>query len=109
MCNKYEQRLTIFDWVEEIILDNKNVTFTSALGILLPAMIFVTVIASFFSKLNHYPVIQSMFYGFRPIVTSLILFSAISLALSNHMIAPNFSWHTINFLLIFGLSLFALM
>ncbi|MEP9405378.1 chromate transporter [Peribacillus frigoritolerans] len=82
---------------------------SSALGILLPAIIFVTVIATFFSKLNHYPVIQSMFYGLRPIVTSLIIFAAISLALSNQMIAPDFSWHTISLLLVFGLSLFALM
>ncbi|MFJ7469492.1 chromate transporter [Peribacillus frigoritolerans] len=82
---------------------------SSALGILLPAIIFVTVIATFFSKLNHYPVVQSMFYGLRPIVTSLIIFAAISLAFSNHMIAPDFSWHTISLLLVFGLSLFALM
>ncbi|MGE7591706.1 chromate transporter [Peribacillus frigoritolerans] len=82
---------------------------SSALGILLPAIIIVTVIATFFSKLNHYPVVQSMFYGLRPIVTSLIIFAAISLALSNHMIAVNFSWHTISLLLVFGLSLFALM
>lgn len=82
---------------------------SSALGILLPAIIFVTVIATFFSKLNHYPVVQSMFYGLRPIVTSLIIFAAINLALSNHMIAVNFSWHTISLLLVFGLSLFALM
>lgn len=81
---------------------------SSALGILLPAIIFVTVIATFFSKLNHYPVVQSMFYGLRPIVTSLIIFAAISLALSSHMIAVNFSWHTISLLLVFGLSLFAL-
>ncbi|MEI2472037.1 chromate transporter, partial [Peribacillus frigoritolerans] len=54
---------------------------SSALGILLPAIIIVTVIATFFSKLNHYPVVQSMFYGLRPIVTSLIIFAAISLAL----------------------------
>jgi chromate transporter len=82
---------------------------SSALGILLPAIIIVTVIATFFSKLNHYPVIQSMFYGLRPIVTSLILFAAISLALSNQMISPDLSWHTISLILVFGLSLFALM
>ncbi|MED4696560.1 chromate transporter [Peribacillus frigoritolerans] len=82
---------------------------SSALGILLPAIIIVTVIATFFSKLNHYPVVQSMFYGLRPIVTSLIIFAAIRLALSNHMIAVNVSWHTISLLIVFGLSLFALM
>lgn len=82
---------------------------SSVVGILLPAIIFVTVIATFFSKMNQYSVIQSMFYGLRPIVTSLILFAAISFALSNQMIALNFSWHTISLLLVFGLSLFALM
>ncbi|MDW7615656.1 chromate transporter [Peribacillus simplex] len=82
---------------------------SSALGILLPAIIIIIVIATFFSKLNHYPIIQSMFYGLRPIVTSLILFAAISFAISNHLIAMNFSWHTISLLLVFGLSLFALL
>ncbi|MFC9598940.1 chromate transporter [Peribacillus butanolivorans] len=84
-------------------------SISSALGILLPAIILVIVIATFFNKLNHYQVVQSMFYGLRPIVTSLILFAAISFAISNHMIALNFSWHSISLLLVFGLSLFSLL
>lgn len=80
----------------------------SAFGILVPALIFVIVIALFFSKLHHYPVVQSMFYGLRPIVTSLIIYAAISFALSNNMISLDISWHTLSLLLIFGLSLFAL-
>ncbi|MFP5115832.1 chromate transporter [Bacillaceae bacterium C204] len=81
----------------------------SALGILLPSIILVLIVATFFLKLNHYPIVNSMFYGLRPIVTGLILYAAIRFALSNNIISPNFTWHVLSLLLIFGLSLVALM
>jgi chromate transporter len=81
----------------------------SALGILLPAIILVIVIATFFTKFHHYPIVQSMFYGLRPIVTSLIIYAAISFALTNKLISLNVSWQTVSLLLVFGLSLFALL
>ena len=81
----------------------------AALGILLPAIILVIVVGTFFIKLHHNPVVQSMFYGLRPIVTSLVVYAAISFALSNNLIEPRISWQTISLLLIFGLSLFALL
>ena len=81
----------------------------SVLGILLPAIILVIVIATFFTKLHHYPIVQSMFYGLRPVVTSLIIYAAISFALTNKLISLNVSWQTVSLLLVFGLSLFALL
>lgn len=81
----------------------------SALGILLPAIILVIVVGTFFIKLHHYPVVQSMFYGLRPIVTSLVIYAAISFALSNNLINLDISWRTVSLLLIFGLSLIALL
>lgn len=81
----------------------------SALGILLPAIILVLIVATFFQKLNHYPIVQSMFYGLRPIVTSLIIYAALKFALSNHIISMDVSWQTISLLLVFGLSLAALL
>jgi chromate transporter len=81
----------------------------AALGILLPAIIIVAIVATFFLKLHHYPVVQSMFYGLRPIVTSLIIYAAIRFALSNHLVSLNISWQTMSLLLIFGLSLLALL
>ena len=45
----------------------------STLGTLLPAIIIVIFVATFFSRLNHLSIVHSMFYGLRPIVTSLSL------------------------------------
>lgn len=81
----------------------------STLGILLPSIILVLIVATFFLKLNHYPLVKSMFYGLRPIVTSLILYAAIRFALSNNIISQHFTWHTMTLLLVFGLSLLALL
>ena len=81
----------------------------SALGILLPAIILVIVVGTFFIKLHHYQVVQSIFYGLRPIVTSLVIYAAISFSLSNNLISPVISWKTVSLLLIFVLSLIALL
>ncbi|MEH6945292.1 chromate transporter [Bacillus sp. JJ722] len=81
----------------------------ATIGILLPAFLIVLLVATLFRKLNHYPLVQSMFYGLRPIVTSLIIFAALKFALSNNLISLHISWYTISLLIIFGLSLFALL
>ncbi|MFC0274834.1 chromate transporter [Metabacillus herbersteinensis] len=81
----------------------------SALGILLPSIMLVLIVATSFQKLNHYPIVKSMFYGLRPIVTSLIIYAALKFALSNNVISMNVSWHTLSLLLVFGLSLVALL
>ena len=80
----------------------------STAGILLPSLILVLIVATFFMKLHHHLIVQSMFYGLKPIVTSLILYAAISFALSNNLITLDVSLHTISLLFIFTLSLFAL-
>ncbi|WP_318615238.1 chromate transporter [Sporosarcina sp. YIM B06819] len=81
----------------------------SALGILLPAIVLVIVVGAFFIKLHHYQVVQSIFYGIRPIVTSLVIYAAIRFALSNNLVSQVISWKTVSLLLIFVLSLFALL
>ncbi|SMQ74767.1 chromate transporter [Bacillus sp. OV166] len=81
----------------------------SALGILLPSIILVLIVATCFLKLNHYPIVKSMFYGLRPIVTSLIFYAAVRFALSNNIISLHFTWHILSLLLVFGLSLVALL
>jgi chromate transporter len=81
----------------------------SALGILLPSIILVIGVATFFTKLHHYPIVKSIFYGLRPIVTSLIIYAAISFSISNNLFSLKVSWQTVSLLLIFGLSLFALL
>ncbi|WP_053362525.1 chromate transporter [Bacillus sp. FJAT-27251] len=81
----------------------------STLGILLPAILLVILVATFFSKLQHHQKVQDIFYGLRPIVTSLIIYAAISFALSNNLITVNVTWQTLSLLLIFCLSLLLLL
>ncbi len=76
----------------------------SAVAMLLPSIILVVIVASFFIKFHHHPIVQSIFYGLKPMVTSLIIYAAISFALSNQLITPNISFRTITSLLIFGFS-----
>ncbi|WP_256941247.1 chromate transporter [Bacillus sp. EAC] len=80
----------------------------SALGMLLPSFLLVLIVATCFQKLNQNPIVQSIFYGLRPIVTSLILFAAIKFALSNDLISTNLSFKSIGLFLIFILSFISL-
>ncbi|AZV45355.1 chromate transporter [Peribacillus asahii] len=81
----------------------------ATLGVLLPSIILVLVVATFFTKLQNYSIVQSIFYGLRPIVASLVIYAALSFALSNNLITINVSWHTVSLLFIFGLSLVLLL
>lgn len=81
--------------------------FISALGMVLPSLIIIFIMAAFFYRFNQYRLVKSAFYGLRPIITGLIIYAAINFALSNKVLAP-FSWNTLSLLLIFVLSLFAL-
>ncbi|MGG1677758.1 chromate transporter [Neobacillus sp. NRS-1170] len=80
----------------------------SAIAILIPSIILVILIASFFKRINDNKIVQSMFYGLKPIVTSLIIYASISFALSNHLLTFNISFRMVSLLVIFGLSLFVL-
>jgi chromate transporter len=80
----------------------------SAVAILLPSLFLVITAASFFIKLHHNPVVERMFYGLKPIVTSLIIFAALKFALANNLITFQVSFRYISTVIIFGLSLFAL-
>jgi chromate transporter len=85
-----------------------NGAIVSALAILLPSLILVITVSAFFIKLHHNPVVESMFYGLKPIVTSLIIYAAIKFALANNLITLDISFRSISLVIIFGLSLFAL-
>ena len=60
---------------------------TAALAMTLPSVLIVLLLASFFYKINEVPVVQSAFYGMRPIITALIIFAAFSFAQSNGLLA----------------------
>ncbi|MED4224480.1 chromate transporter [Neobacillus cucumis] len=82
---------------------------TSAIAILIPSLILVIIVSSFFLKFNHNPLVQSIFYGLKPLVTSLIIYAALTFALKNNLINLNISFQTVSLLLIFGFSLLALL
>jgi chromate transporter len=81
----------------------------SFVAMLLPSMILVITVATFLIKLHHNSVVEAMFYGLKPLVTSLIIFAAISFAGANQLVTLNTSFRSISLILIFGLSLFALL
>ncbi|MEH7254215.1 chromate transporter [Neobacillus niacini] len=79
----------------------------SALGMVLPSLSLILIIAAFFYKMNKHPLTKAAFYGLRPIITGLIVYAAINFAVSNGVIGA-ISFTTISLLLIFLLSLFSL-
>lgn len=81
----------------------------SAIAMLLPSMILVITVATFFIKLHHNSVVEAMFYGLKPLVTSLIIFAAISFIQANQLVTLNLSFRSVSLVIIFGLSLFALL
>ncbi|MGM7723329.1 chromate transporter [Metabacillus sp. Hm71] len=81
----------------------------STIAISLPSLLLILVIAMFLYKIHKNSLVKSAFYGLRPIVTSLILYAAIKLAISNGVLSASLSWDMITMLMIFGFSLTALL
>lgn len=79
----------------------------SALAMVLPSLLLVLLVALFFYKLNHNRIVQSAFYGLRPVVIGLIVFAAVKFALSAGLM-NSISLHTLSLLAIFAISLFLL-
>lgn len=79
----------------------------AGLGMVLPSLILVILIAVFFYRIHKNKYVESAFYGLRPIITGLIGYAAIKFAISNHLV-DSISWYSSSLLLIFALSLFAL-
>jgi chromate transporter len=52
----------------------------ATLGMIIPSLIIIVLIAAFFYKIHRHKSIQSMFYGLRPIVTGLMVYAAIHFA-----------------------------
>lgn len=57
----------------------------STLGMVLPSLVIVLVISSFFYKIYQSRAVHTTFYGLRPIVTGLIVYAAIHFGFSDHM------------------------
>ncbi|PYG89425.1 chromate transporter [Ruminiclostridium sufflavum DSM 19573] len=58
----------------------------SFLGIALPCAIIVILVATFFFKVYSHPKVQGALYGLRPVITGIIIYAAISIALKNNII-----------------------
>jgi chromate transporter len=79
----------------------------SGLGMVIPSLLLVIIIAMFFQKISKNKHVESAFYGLRPIITGLIGYAAIKFAISNHLIT-SITLKSSSLLLIFAISLFAL-
>jgi chromate transporter len=79
----------------------------SALGMVLPSLMIILTIGAIFYKIQKSLMVKSAFYGLRSIITGLIIYAAILFAMNNGLVS-SISWHSLSLLLIFGLSLLAL-
>ncbi|MFB9328218.1 chromate transporter [Paenibacillus aurantiacus] len=75
-------------------------------GIVLPSLVIIALAAAFSMKLFRQPWFRTLFYGLRPIVTGLIIYSALYVAFHS---APNsLSWSTLATLFIAATSFYGL-
>jgi len=58
----------------------------AALGTILPSLLIILMLAGIFHKLKDHKAIQSAFYGIRPVITGLIFYAGIRIALKNEII-----------------------
>lgn len=77
-------------------------------GMVLPSLLLITLIATLISRFHHHKMMKSAFYGLRPIITAFIIYAAIRFGQAN-LYTGTVNWHFISLVLIFGLSLFALL
>ncbi|WP_227940341.1 chromate transporter [Alkalihalobacillus deserti] len=79
----------------------------SVLGMILPSLMIILAIGSVFYKIQKSVMMKSAFYGLRSIITGLIIYAAVMFAINNGLVS-SISWHSVSLLLIFVLSLLAL-
>ncbi len=63
----------------------------AVIGAVLPSIIIILAIASFFKNIVDYPVVQNVFNAIRPAVVALILYSVIKLA-KTAKVGENLNW-----------------
>lgn len=80
----------------------------ATIGMTLPSLLIILVIAAFFVKMNHNRYVQAAFYGLRPAVTGLILYGAVRFAMSNGMLGGSVDMAMAVSFVIFAVSLVAL-
>lgn len=79
----------------------------SAFAMVLPSLVIILIVAAFFMKMNQLRSVKSAFYGLRAVITGLIIYAAYIFARRSYAFTE-FSWHAVSLVIIFALSLFAL-
>ncbi|NBI28011.1 chromate transporter [Chengkuizengella marina] len=79
----------------------------ATLGMLIPSLLIMILIASLLYKVFHHDIVKSVFYGLRPVITALIIFAALIMA-TNSTLYSSFSWDLIVNLFIFIMALYLL-
>lgn len=80
----------------------------ATLGMVLPSLLVVVVLAAFFYKIHNHAWVRAAFYGLRPVVTALIVYAAIRVWSSGSGIG-GLNWHTVATLCITGGALVGIM
>lgn len=81
---------------------------TSTLGMILPSLVIIILLAALFFRIQHLKWVKSSFYGLRPIVTGLIIYAAIHFGIPSGQ-DTGISWQTIGTLLICGAGIWLLL
>lgn len=56
----------------------------STIGIILPSVLIIVIIALFYNRVGQNRHVQSIFYGLKPVVTALIIYAAIHFGFKGH-------------------------
>lgn len=64
----------------------------ATLGIILPSLLVIILLAAFFSKVHQHTSVRASFYGLRPVISALIVFAALHFGASAVKGHPFFSW-----------------
>lgn len=73
-------------------------------GMVLPSLALILLISQFFKRFQNSKFTEQVFYGLRPVIVGLIIYSAIKFALSMEIVA-SVSWQSISFILMFLVAL----
>ncbi|WP_442603933.1 chromate transporter [Paenibacillus sp. KN14-4R] len=81
---------------------------SSTLGMVLPSLLLIIVMAAFFYKIHHKQWVKSTFYGLKPVVTGLIIYAAIHFGLTNKQ-TEWLTWHNLGSVIILISAVIAIM
>lgn len=81
---------------------------TVSIAMTLPSLLIILLLSSLIIKLKNGDILGSVFYGLRPVVTSLIAYAAIKFALANELVEVSLSLNNVMTLVIFSITLIGL-